>query len=313
MPGRSKPGDDAGAGEATEITYPMGAAARLTGLSPDVLRAWERRYGVVEPVRTDGGTRRYRASDLERLRGIKALVDAGHRIGEVARLDRAELERRLAAAPQERHPADPIEGALDALSRLDAAEAERLVSEQLAALGPVRFARHFALPLLQEIGEAWTRARVCIASEHLGSSLLRSLLGAALRPSALHRGAPRIVFATPAGERHELGLLIAALSALGAGAYPVYLGPDLPVGELLVAVERTGAPALALGIVALPVADAERFLRALRAGLPEDVELWVGGSRTTELTLPAGVALVSSLDALEQRTEMLGLRGNAPR
>jgi len=299
--------------EGREITYPVGAAARLTGLSPDVLRAWERRYGVVEPVRSAGGTRRYRASDLDRLRLVKAAVDAGHRIGEVARLDEDELERRLAAATSgERQAPDAIEATLDALARLDAAEAERLVSEQLAALGPVRFARRFALPLLEAIGEAWTRARVCIASEHLGSALLRSLLGAALRPSALHRDAPRVVLATPTGERHELGVLGAALAALGAGAHPVYLGADLPVEELLGAVERTGARALALGVVALPSAGAERSVRALRAGLPEDVELWVGGSRAHELELPPGAVLVGSLDALEQRVEMLRLRRQAP-
>ena len=80
-----------------ETTYPLRAAARLTGLSPDLLRAWESRYGVVKPLRTAGGTRRYRASELERLRLVKAAVDAGDRISVVARLDPVELARRAAA------------------------------------------------------------------------------------------------------------------------------------------------------------------------------------------------------------------------
>ena len=71
--------------EPVELTYPLRTATRLTGLSPEVLRARERRYGVVQPLRTSGGTRRYRAADLERLRLVKAAVDAGHRVGEVAK------------------------------------------------------------------------------------------------------------------------------------------------------------------------------------------------------------------------------------
>jgi len=91
-----------GGSQALELTYPLRTVARLTGLSPEVLRAWERRYRVVTPARTPGGTRRYSAADLERLRLLKAAVDAGHRIGDVARLDVAELSRRSTRVPLSR-------------------------------------------------------------------------------------------------------------------------------------------------------------------------------------------------------------------
>ena len=87
-----------GSEKKAEATYSVQTAARLTGLSPEVLRAWERRHAVVEPVRTPGGTRRYRAADLERLKLVKAAVDSGRRIGQVARLDLAELRR--SASPE---------------------------------------------------------------------------------------------------------------------------------------------------------------------------------------------------------------------
>src|SRR5512134_2440764 len=90
---------------AVELTYPLRSASRLTGLSPEVLRAWERRHGVVQPLRTPGGTRRYRASDLERLRLMKAAIEAGHRIGQLAGLGNAELARlgsEPGAMPQDR-------------------------------------------------------------------------------------------------------------------------------------------------------------------------------------------------------------------
>jgi DNA-binding transcriptional MerR regulator len=295
--------------EPEERTFPVGAVTRLTGLSPDVLRAWERRYGVVEPLRTAGGTRRYRESDVAHLRRVKAAVDAGHRISEVARLDPAELERRLGSRAEP--PPDPLRSTLEALERLDGTEAEQLISLQLAALGPVRFARDFALPLMDAIGEGWASRRLCVASEHLGSALVRSLLGSVLRPTSARRGDPQIVFATPPGERHEIGLLAAALTALGAGARPLYLGADLPAEELVRAVETSGAAAVALSVVALPVAEAQRSIATLRRTLPPEAELWVGGSLAEQLALPDGALLVDSLETLEQRVEMLRVRTRA--
>lgn len=286
-----------------ETTFPVGAVTRLTGLSPDVLRAWERRYQVVSPLRTEGGTRRYREADVEHLRRVKAAVDSGHRISEVARLDPDELERQLALRPEP--PDDPILAAIIALDRLDAAEAERLVSLQLAALGPTRFARNFALPLLQAVGEAWEEQRLCVASEHLGSSLLRSLLGAALRPTAARPGDPLVVFATLPGERHEIGLLIAALVAAGAGASPLYLGAELPAEEQVRAVLKSGAAALALSVVASDPQRTQADLRALRSELPSEIEVWVGGTLVNALDLPKGVVATASLESLERRVELL--------
>lgn len=293
--------------ENSEPTYALGVAARLTGLSPDLLRAWERRYAAVEPTRTPGGTRRYRVGDLERLRLLKAAVDAGHRIGDIANLDDRELAQRVdRGSPQP--GGDTIGPVLEALENLDGAEAERLISQQLAALGPTRFARQFAAPLLEAIGEAWVAARICVASEHLGSGLLRSLLGGTLRPTVVSGNAPVIVFATPTGERHEMGLLLAAVTALGAGGNPLYLGPDLPVDEILGAVKTSAARALAVSIVATPPDKAQELLAALRDGLSEEVELWVGGRGAQELELPPQSARIDSFDTLEQRVTLLGER-----
>jgi DNA-binding transcriptional MerR regulator len=286
----------------TELTYPLRSAARLTGLSPEVLRAWERRHAVVTPVRTPGGTRRYRASDLERLRLLKAAVEGGHRIGQLAGLSDAELERL--AAPGGAPPRDQLEEIFAALDALDAAEAQRLLSLQLSALGPSRFARELALPLAREIGERWAGRRLSIASEHLATSVLRSLLGSAIVPGVAALRGPRVVFATLSGERHELGLLTATLTALGAGANPIYLGPEVPVEELLGAVERSGAAALALSVVTAGSGLA-RSIAALRGGLPAEVHLWIGGAGSGEVPVLPGVERIESLEQLEQRVGLL--------
>lgn len=296
------------AANALEPTYPLRTAARLTGLSPSLLRAWERRHAVVEPLRTAGGTRRYRASDLERLRQLKAAVDAGHRISQVAKLATPDLERIGSAGDQARS-AYNLNELLAPLEHLDAAEFQRLASIQFAVLGPSRFARSVAVPLVERIGERWENGEMGIAHEHLATGVLRSLLGSACQPSSSALLGPRIVFGTPYGERHELGLLMATLTAVGAGANPLYLGAELPVEDLLGAVEKTGATALALSIVALPKAPAMRSIHALRSGLPDAVQLWLGGSGVGELELPDSAERIESLEALEQRVMLLVAAG----
>lgn len=291
--------------EAVELTYPLRTAARLTGLSPELLRAWERRHRVVEPLRTPGGTRRYTAADIERLRLVKAAVDAGRRISEVAHLEPAELKRRSAVA--EARPTGRLDEILSALDHLDGVESQRLLSSQLSALGPARFSREVALPLVREIGERWVKGQMGIAREHLASGVLRSLLGSALQPTATSLRGPRIVFASPTGERHELGLLMAALTAVDAGANALYLGAEVPVEDLLGAVEDTDAEALALSLVTLPASQAARIVSALRGGLASEVYLWLGGAGASEVELPQGVEHIASLEDLEQRVILLGV------
>jgi len=290
--------------ETAETTYPLRTAARLTGLQPELLRAWERRYGAVEPLRSPGGTRRYRASDLERLQLLKSAVDAGHRISEVANLDSDELKRRASAV--EPQPTNNLGEILAALDALDAAEVHRLLSLRLSALGAMRFANEIALPLAREFGDRWLSNRLSIASEHLGSGVLRSLLGSALVPAgtATLLG-PRVLFATLSGERHEIGLQTAALTAMGAGANPIYLGLELPVEEILAAVERSGAAALALSIVSPPDASEVQALRALCGGLPDDVFLWVGGAGAQGVSMPEGAEHIDGLEKLAQRVALL--------
>jgi methanogenic corrinoid protein MtbC1 len=159
---------------------------------------------------------------------------------------------------------------------------------------------------VHEIGERWANGRMGIAPEHLATGILRSLLGSALQPTASSLVGPRIVFATPTGERHELGLLMAALTALGAGANPVYLGVELPVEDLLGAVEDTGAAALALSLVTIPTSQATRTVSALRGGLADVAHLWLGGAGASGIDLPDAAERIESLEELEQRVALLG-------
>jgi methanogenic corrinoid protein MtbC1 len=237
---------------------------------------------------------------------VKAVVDAGGRIGEIATLDDETQRRRVVAAggrPDRGH----LEEILGALERLEPAAAHRLLALQLSALGPVHFAQDVALPLVREIGERWAGARMGIAAEHLATGVLGSMLGAALQPSAISQLGPLILFATPPGERHEIGLQMAALTALGAGANPLYLGAELPVADLLGAAQTSGCDVVALGLVTVAAPEAERMLSAIRADLRDEVLVWIGGHAASHVPPIDGIERIGSLQDLERRVTLLGL------
>jgi DNA-binding transcriptional MerR regulator/methylmalonyl-CoA mutase cobalamin-binding subunit len=285
----------------------------------DTLRAWERRYGIVAPRRDDRG-RLYTDGDLRKVRLLKRLVDSGHAIGRLARLDGPGLEAlvqggdgRLAPAVERAAPGErPGPGAvLEALERFDAAAADRELA-RLAALLPVReLCREVALPLMRRVGDEWARGRFTVGQEHLASAALRNLLGTLLRlqsvPGAGSRGA--VLFATPEGELHELAVLAAAVLAAGGGLGAVYLGPNLPAGDLVDAARRAAAKAVVLGVLCAGAFDPVPAVAQLQRRLPRGVELLVGGnpaSPSRPRLRETGVTWLDDFDQLEVALERLG-------
>jgi DNA-binding transcriptional MerR regulator len=289
-----------------DARYSVGAITRASGLSAHVLRAWERRYGAVEPRRTPGGTRRYTEADLRRLVLLRRAVEAGHSIGAVARLPEADLERMLeASAPS---PPSATEAVLAAVQRLDGRETDRLLAMHFAALGPRAFAHQIAIPLLQEVGRRWEGGALGVAEEHLVSSLARNLLGAALRGSdAAARGVP-LLFTTPSGERHEFGVLLGALLAVASGVNAVYLGPDLPASDVAQAASKLRAGGVVLGVVCLHRRETQRYVDELRGLLAPEVEIWLGGGPGADIAAAPGVLRLADLPDLERRARTWAAR-----
>jgi DNA-binding transcriptional MerR regulator/methylmalonyl-CoA mutase cobalamin-binding subunit len=289
-----------------EASYALGAVVRLTGLSAHAIRAWERRYGAVRPKRTPGGTRRYTERDVARLRLLAAATAEGHRIGDLARLADDAIERLLAPRREPGARSSAVDELIAAADRLDVAELERRLGLQLGAMGPAGFARDVVAPLLRAIGERWEHGTTSIASEHLASAVTRTLLGGVLRLAPRASAGPRLVLATPETERHELGTLIAAVVAVGAGAEVAYLGPDLPAAEVAEAAAKLRPAAVVLGVVGLAPGALRRYLADLRARLPAGVELWVGGAAAADGL--SGVEPVPDLEAFERRVSLLRRR-----
>jgi DNA-binding transcriptional MerR regulator/methylmalonyl-CoA mutase cobalamin-binding subunit len=297
--------------------YPIRVVARLTGIPIDTLRAWERRYAAVEPGRDDRG-RLYSDGEMQKLKLLRRLVERGHAIGRIASLGEQELERLLEAGldPGERGGrADLVDvGAiLECFDRYDLPAADRRLGRLAAVLSARELVHDVVIPLLRLVGDAWHGGRFTIGQEHMASAALRNLLGSLVRVQAPRDGRPGLVFATPPGERHELGIMAAAMLAAAAGLGVVYLGADLPPEDVVEAARRTGARAVVLGLTGTE--DARSLVEATRdvvGALPRGVEILVGGeaalANQDELR-GAGAVVVRDLDALEEVYRALGGRG----
>ena len=292
-------------------SYSVAAVVRMTGLSEHVLRAWERRHGAIVPERTAGGTRRYSAEEVARLRLLAAAVANGAPIRELAGLSDEELAARAARPAAPKGPR--LSALFAALDELEIEALERQLGLQLAALGVRGFLDGVAVPFLHEIGARWERGELAPFAEHAGSAAIRGVLARALR--APHPGdASVLVLATPPAELHELGILMAALCAQEHRVRVVYLGCNLEADEIAEAARRARADAVGLGIVALEPAAAGREVRALRRRLPAGTELWLGGAGAARLaSTPEGAVLVADLDALDTRLALLAEPGRRPR
>jgi DNA-binding transcriptional MerR regulator len=293
--------------------YPIRAVSKLTGIAIDTLRAWERRYGAVTPARDDRG-RLYSDADVARLRLLNQAVTSGHSVGRIATLSDAEL-RRLAAPPAA--PAESTRTALDAssfrsaLGRLDSFAVDREFSRLAALLPPIDLVREVLLPSLRDVGDNWHKAAGNIAQEHLISSTAHHLLGSFLRLHSKVGAAARLLFATPSNERHELGLLCAAMLAAANGLGVSYVGADLPAREIVEAVRLTDAHVLVLGLTLTESGShTERELRAIVRGLPARTELWAGGQgagRHAALLSGRGLVLNDFDEYLFQTDRIKGL------
>lgn len=283
----------------------IGAVARITGISTHALRVWERRYGTIQPQRSGGGDRLYSDEDVQRLRLVKRLLGLGHAIGDVARLPQGELEKLLAlhgdSATALGHPADRLlERYLADIEKLDLSAAEQTLAGAAIALPRREFIDQVLVPLLHELGSRWQTGSLHVAEEHAASTMIRSQLGAMLRLFAPEQHAPIAVATTLAGELHELGALMSAVVAAMSGWRTLFLGPNLPVSEIVHSARTCVADAALISCVAIRPADAAPLLADLADHLPPRTALVVGGHSAQQLSdLPPGVTRVSTLAELE--------------
>jgi methanogenic corrinoid protein MtbC1 len=221
------------------------------------LRTWERRYGVPVPERSDYGHRRYSLATVEKLRLVRAAMQAGHRASLVLRATDAELRLLVVATkglelrppPAGSNPATDTGSTvrwIELIRRFDGVALERELHAGLAGLGALAFLEHRVAPLMREIGECWQRSDVGVCHEHYASERLQSFLSKQWRPLSDIATGPIAICATPAGELHSVGLQMAAFTLALNNLRVVYLGADLPASELAFAARYHEAAVIVL-------------------------------------------------------------------
>jgi methanogenic corrinoid protein MtbC1 len=264
---------------ATEPMFPMRVVTRTTGLTSDLVRAWERRYKAIEPGRTGGNARRYSQADIARLELLRDAVAEGHAISRVASLDNQALDKlRMSRkeSQQKLTTESVLERYLAAIARYDLPAAEALLSRAAQLLGPRETVLNVVSPLMRTVGERWHAGDTTVAEEHAVSAQIRGLLATLLRTATLPSGAPRILVGAPAGHHHELGALIASVLAAEAGVQPIYLGPDVPWKELGVAAKAARATLIVLAMSLRPEAPTIRREQTELARLSKSIDVWLG-------------------------------------
>ena len=295
--------------DAVSVTpkYHIGRVTKLTGLSLDVVRVWERRYGAVRPARSDGGTRLYSDADIRRLRRLRQAVDGGHSISQAAKLSESELDELIADAAPSIQVADPFRAArerfIEAVLSMDVVAADQELARAATLFHARELVKNIVAPILDKIGERCARREFGVAQERFASGLLRSMLGSLFRLYPPSMKAETMIFATPAGERHELGPYLAALLAASHGWRVVILGADVPASEIALGVRLTNARVLVLSLATEGARIAEE-LAAISRLVPFSTRIWLGGAEAAkheELITRANWIMVRDLEELDER------------
>lgn len=308
----------------TEPRHPINFVSQRTGLSPYLIRAWERRYRAVVPERSGTNRRLYSDADVNRFKLIAQVIALGHSIGQIADLEDDRLREIIRTSAADRqNQTEPVG------PRSDGAAAELLQQAKtsvmcgdadalLAALthANVRIAQPVLLsdviaPLLHWIGQQWHAGALRISHEHLASEVVRDFLAGLRRQNQARKGAPRIVVATPSGEAHEFGALMAAITASADGWQDVYLGPNTPWQEIAESVITNDATAVAIGLAQTGNdPEVQEELNRLRRYLPETIPVFVGGPGVASQRPRLDALGLRCTDTLEDFREALGALRN---
>lgn len=279
--------------------YPIGYVARATGLSPHVIRAWERRYRAVQPGRSETNRRLYSLDDIDRLRLLKGARTQGQPIHAASGLEEERLRRmgrdgrREARASGPILPDEPAAAAafatagLEAVRRLDPDALAALLEKGAGALSREALVVHLVAPLMAAIGAGWAEGRLRIAHEHAATAVVREFLFELVRGAHRRESAPRLLAAAPAGQRCELGALAVCAVAVDRGWRPTFLGADLPAEEIAAAAAESGAAVVALSVTCAAgggVEAAADEIGRLKGRLAPGVRLYVGGDAADEIT-----------------------------
>jgi DNA-binding transcriptional MerR regulator len=267
----------------------IGELSRRAGVSPELLRAWERRYGLLRPIRTSGGFRLYSPADEQRIRRMQAHLGEGVSAAEAARLAAAETETGVTPVRPDLEPDGS--GLVEALDRLDEAAAQHEFDRLLGAVTLETLLGQVLLPYLHALGERWERGEVTVGQEHFASNVLRGRLLGLARGWDLGAG-PRALLACAPGELHDLPLIVLGLLLRSRGLRVAFLGADTPI-DTVADVARQLEPELVVVSATMP-ARMDGHVEQL-AAIASEHRLALGGTgANAKLADAAGAELLDA-------------------
>ncbi|MFC1665677.1 MerR family transcriptional regulator [Pseudomonadota bacterium] len=309
-----------------EPRHQIQVVARRTGLSADVIRVWERRYKVVSPHRSPTHRRLYSDADIQKLTILQRAIQAGgRRIGELAKLDESEILVLL--SEDKAHQQDSLstdepnvdsavgrsrKACISAIKQFDQLALEYALADALVELPVLEVLEKVISTVLIEVGKQWEKGSTRISHEHFATAIIRSFLGHLISTGNVSGDGPMMLIATPSGQNHEIGAMMAAVIAANDGWRVAYLSPNLPAQEIAAAVRQLNPLAIALGISYPP--DDQRIsreLETLRKHIPDNVALIIGG-RAAKAYQPVinGIGAIIVNDLSEFRQQLKGIRSD---
>jgi MerR family transcriptional regulator, light-induced transcriptional regulator len=283
----------------------IGELSRRSGVSPELLRAWERRYGLLHPTRSSGGLRLYSNDDLDRVRAMQRHLASGLAAAQAAVLA---SQPENAAEEARRPPADAARALGEALAGFDEPRAQAVLDSLLASSTLDATLSSVVLPYLAELGERWARGDAPVAEEHFASSVVRGRLLGLARGWGRGLG-PRVVLACAPGEQHDLGLIAFGLALRSRGWRIVYLGADTPLGSVADAARASDPRFVVVSAVA---PDRLRAVADDLRELARDHALCLGGA-AADVDLRGVEALRLSGDPIEEAERLTALAQGDPR
>jgi DNA-binding transcriptional MerR regulator len=303
--------------------YSIKAITLLTGLPAETLRAWERRYACITPLRSDTNRRHYSQQDLEKLTLLAQLTTNGHTISKIANLNGEalrDLNQQVHILDKDsRHPL--LKQIIDAVLDYRIDRCELLLKRALVASEPLEYARDILLPALKKVGELWHEEKLGIAQEHMFTCCVnRIVLSMVNNLSNASANSPAIMFATPSDEPHECGILLSCLLAATQQYRCYFLGANLPGKDIVEACHHLKPDIIVIGLVKTPPEPTTLEQLHIVASAEETASstISIGGSGATycheqSILLSPRCELITDIDHFYSKAQqwmLLGRPGN---
>lgn len=289
---------------ALDIMLPIQAVERETGVSKELLRMWERRYRFPTPARDRQGDRIYTQEQINKLRLLRRLIDAGFRPGKIIGMEINDLEALLRSNYSNRVESSPeLEKELiESLQGKDPHMVREYLSHQLVKMGLQSFILEFLQYANTMVGDAWMRGLIEVHEEHLYTDQVQTLIRGAISNLRPATRSPRIMLTTAPDESHTLGILMVEAMLRLDDIDAICFGPMMPVREIVQAAGKHHMDIVGISFsTSFPTSHAIEFLEDLRFRLPPQIRIWAGGNalRSTRRNVD-GVDFFHELDSIRK-------------